>query len=126
MKQKLLRLAGYPVAISLFVGLVGVGVAHAVTAAPVIISDINNAGGSLFCPIMDWMFWVLIAIAVIMVMWAAYTYLTAQDDTEKVSKAGKTLTYAAVAILVALIAKGFPYLVMSIFSNSTISPLNCS
>jgi len=76
---------------------------------------------------MDWMFWVLMAVSVIMVMWAAYTYLTAGDDTEQVHRATKTLTYAAVAILVALIAKGFPYLVATIFQPEiTVSPLNCS
>ena len=58
--------------------------------------------------------------------WAAFTYLTAEDDTEKVHRATKTLTFAAVAIVVALVAKGFPYLIMSIFQNSTTnSPFDC-
>ncbi len=127
MKQKLIRLAAQPTLISLFVGLVATGVAHAVTSAPVIVSNANQLGSSLFCPIMDWMFWTLIAVAVIMVMWAAYTYLTAGDDTEKVHRATKILTYAAVAVVVGLIAKGFPYLVGSIFSGSSnmTSPLDC-
>ncbi len=126
MKQKLIRLASYPIAISVFVGLVGSGIARAVTSAPVLNSNVNNLGSDLFCPIINWMFWVLLAIAVIMVMWAAYTYLTAQDDTEKVYKATKTLTYAAVAIAVGLIAKGFPNLIMSIFPDSSASsPFDC-
>jgi fumarate reductase subunit D len=127
MKQKLIRLASYPILVSLFVGIVGAGIARAVTSAPVVVSDVNNLGKSLFCPIMNWMFWVLLAVTVIMVMWAAYIYLTAGDDTEKVHKATKTLTYAAVAIVVGIIAKGFPYLVMSIFPNgSATSPFDCA
>jgi hypothetical protein len=67
------------------------------------------------------MFWILISLAIIMIFWAAYIYLTAGDDTEKVHKATKTITYAAVAVIVALLAKGFPTLVTSIFSTSTVS-----
>jgi hypothetical protein len=51
-----------------------------------------------------------------MVMWAAYNYLTAGDDTEKVHRATKTMTYAAIAVVVAILAEGFPVLVGSIFS----------
>jgi hypothetical protein len=73
---------------------------------------------------MNWMFDILLTLSVIMVMWAAYVYLTAGDDTEKVHKATKTLTYAAVAILVALLAKGFPNIIASIF-NQDAGSLGC-
>lgn len=63
------------------------------------------------------MFWVLLAVAVIMVLWAAYLYLTAGEDTEQVHRATKILTFAAVAVVVGLLAKGFPLLIESIFGG---------
>ncbi|MBI4087699.1 MAG: hypothetical protein HY434_02610 [Candidatus Liptonbacteria bacterium] len=79
----------------------------------------------VLCPVFDTMFTILIALAAIMVIWAAYIYLRAGDDSEKVSKAHKTITYAAVAVVVALIAKGFPVLISSIFPGGTIPGFNC-
>jgi uncharacterized membrane protein YidH (DUF202 family) len=74
------------------------------------------------------MFFILIGLAVIMVLWAAYLYVIAQEDTEKTNKARRTLTYAAVAIIVALLAKGFPMVVASIFggTNNDFSVWTCS
>jgi uncharacterized membrane protein len=129
MKQKLIRFAGYSTLVSLLGGLVASGVAYAAqqSAAPTIVSSVSLLGTDLFCPIIDWMFWILISLAIIMVMWAAYTYLTAGDDTEKVHRATKILTYAALAVGVALVAKGFPTLVMSVFQQGgQSSPLVCS
>ena len=65
------------------------------------------------------MFGVLIFVSVIMVMWAAYLYLTARDDAEQVTEAKKALFYAALGIVAALLARGFPMLVGSIFPNGT-------
>jgi type IV secretion system pilin len=78
----------------------------------------------LFCAIdqlFDFLFYLLIAFSVIMIIVAAYNYLTAQDNAEKVTKATKTLTYVAVGVAVALIAKGFPILIGDIFSASITS-----
>jgi len=61
------------------------------------------------------MFWVLIAVSVVLVFIAAYGYLTSAGDAEKVKNATKTITYAAVAIVVALLAKGFPYVIGDVF-----------
>lgn len=77
-------------------------------------SDIVN---KIIYPLFDAMFMVLIAVSVIMVLWAAYLFVIAQDDAEKVTKARKTITYAAVAVVVALIAKGFPLLISSVFGG---------
>ena len=93
---------------------------------PSIISDKSQLGSGLLCPIISVMFVILIAISVIMVLWAAYLYVTAGDDTEKVHKATKTITYAAVAIVVALIAYGFPSLIASIFGQTSSNLFQCS
>ena len=60
------------------------------------------------------MFWILITLSTIIVLYAAFMYMTSQGDEAKVSTATKTITYAAVAIVVALLAKGFPVIVASI------------
>lgn len=82
---------------------------------------------NLFCSIINWFIIILLAISVIMVLVAAYNYVTAQEDTEKTSKARRTLTYAAVGIAVVLIAYGFPQLVSSLFPNNpSVSAFTCS
>jgi hypothetical protein len=73
MKQKLLSLAGYSAFVSLLGGVILSGVAHA-TAPGGQIDNVNNLD-QLFCPIFTWMFWILLAVAVIMVFWAAYEYV---------------------------------------------------
>ena len=91
--------------------------------APNALSSVTSPGTldkAIFCPIVDWMFWILISVSIIMIMYAAYIYLTAGDDTEKVHKATKTITYAAIAVIVALIAKGFKSLVGSIFGSAPV------
>lgn len=111
--------------ISAFLG-VGVSVTFAqaaTTQAPITTQAQLMA---LFCSIIDWFIVILLAISVIMVLFAAYDYVTAQEDTEKTSKARRTLTYAAVGIAVVLLAYGFPQLVASVFPNNpSVSAFTC-
>jgi hypothetical protein len=81
----------------------------------------NVAGFKTFlCTvIVGWLFTFLVVLAVIFVLVAAYKYLTAAGDPEKVKAAGNTLIYAAVAIVVALFARGLPLIVESLFAGST-------
>lgn len=82
------------------------------------LSGVGDVQNKLLCPVIDTMFWILITLSAVMVLWAAYMYVTAQDDSEKVSKAHKTIMYAAAAVVVALLAKGFPALIFSIFPST--------
>ena len=75
----------------------------------------------MMCSVVNWLFYILIVFSVIMVLIAGFRYLTANGDPEKVSKATKTITYAAIAIVVALIAKGFPTLIGSFFQVNVTS-----
>jgi len=61
----------------------------------------------------NWMFTAFIAAAVIMVLLAAFTYLRAGGG-EETAKAHKMLLYSAVAIAVAILAKGIVNVVKSI------------
>ena len=61
--------------------------------------------------VLGWMFSFLVFLAIVFVLVAAYKYLTAAGDPEKVKSASNTLIYAAVAIAVALLARGLPFLI---------------
>ena len=82
------------------------------------ITDTKSAHSAI-CNVFSFMFWTLLSISIIMVLWAAYLYATAQDDVEKTSQARRTILYAAVGIVVALLGKGFPLIVAGIFPNGT-------
>ena len=68
--------------------------------------------------IINWIFWLLIVLTIIFVLIAAFKYLTAGGDPEKVKSAGSTLLYAAIAVVVALIAKGLPLIVSSFIGGN--------
>jgi hypothetical protein len=76
---------------------------------------------TMICSVAAAMFWVLIAVSVIMVLYGAFLYLTGGADAEKVKTAHKTIAYAAVGVLVALLAKGFPFIVASIVNATGLS-----
>ncbi len=75
--------------------------------------DIAGVLGIL-CNILNYVFGLLMITALVFVLVAAFYYLTSSGEPEKVSTANKTLTWAAVAIVVALFAKGFPFIIASV------------
>jgi len=75
----------------------------------------------LLCTVFAWAFYFLIVLAVIFVILAAFRYLTAAGEPEKVKAAGNTLLYAAVAIGVALLARAVPLVVGSFLGASGVS-----
>jgi hypothetical protein len=93
-------------------------------AATPIISDTAGAHTQI-CNIFTWMFWILISVSIIMVMWAAYLFVTAQDDAEQITEAKKAIFYAALGIVAGLLARGFPLMVASIFPNGTQGVQGC-
>jgi len=64
----------------------------------------------------------LIILAVVFIIWAAFIYLTAGGDAEKVGNANKMLIYAAVAIAIALLAQGIVYIVAQLFTAGEVAP----
>lgn len=81
----------------------------------------NNPSASfvtgIICSAAFWMFYILIALTVVFVILAAYKYLTSSGDPEKVKNATKTITFAAVAVVVAIFARTFPYIIFSFFNT---------
>lgn len=84
---------------------------------PVLVVDSGNLN-TLLCNFIGYFFWVVIGISIIMVLVAAFDYVTAGDDAEKTTRGRKRLTYAAVGIAVALLAFSLPLIVVSIFPNT--------
>ncbi len=76
------------------------------------LQDVMN----LICIAFDYAFWFLMALAVIFGIIAAFGYLTAAGEAEKVKKANDRLLYAAIAIAVALLARAIPSIVASFFT----------
>jgi|SRR3989338_9918573 len=63
------------------------------------------------------------AVAVIMILVAAFTYMTAGDDAQKVKKAHATITWAVVGVFVAMISYFVPGIVESfVGSNLGVCP----
>ena len=76
-------------------------------------SGVNSydAVWSLICRVVRILFTLFFILAIVFVLYAAFLYLTAGGDAGKVSTASKMLLYAAIAIVVALIAYNFPTIV---------------
>ncbi len=92
----------------------GPGIISGATDVPTIATTATGVLGIL-CVILTWVFYALIVLTVIFVIVAAFKYLTSGGDPEKVSSANHMIVYAVVAIVVALIARGFPFIIGSIF-----------
>jgi len=59
----------------------------------------------------DWIFIILVAFAAIMVLFGAFTLLTAAGDPEKVKSGRNYIIYAAAGLAVGLLAKAIPAIV---------------
>lgn len=84
----------------------------ALAATPPItsVTDVQNT----IAGIVNWMISIFWIAAVGTVIWAAFTFLTAGDDKEKVEKAKKMLLYAVIAAAVALLANGISAITYSL------------
>ncbi len=93
--------------------------------APVVPQFTNLGGiyGFICSVIVSWLFFLLLAVAVIFIILAAFKYLTASGDAEKVKAASHQLIYAVVAVVVALLARSLPLLIQSILSAGVTTPV---
>src|SRR3989344_6347251 len=83
------------------------------------ISELTGNQGFI-CKFFNFLFGLLIILAIIFALVAAFRYLTAAGDPEKVKGASGTLLYAAIAVVVALIAKGVPFITANFFGANLI------
>jgi len=68
--------------------------------------------------IINWVFWVLLFGAAIMILVGAFFFLTSGGDEQKITTARNYILYALVALVVAFLAKGLVALVRAILENS--------
>lgn len=83
-------------------------------------SPIESLGGAytVLENIMGWIYTFFFIIAAIMILVAAFQYLTAQGSEDKVKKAKNTLIYAVIAIAIALVALGIDNIVSSLVGGA--------
>jgi hypothetical protein len=75
----------------------------------------TSALSATMCNILNAMFWVLIAVSIIMIFWGAYLYVISEGKPERPSTARLLFLYAAMGIIAAFLAKGAPLLIASVF-----------
>lgn len=58
----------------------------------------------------DWVFFIVTAIAIILIIWGGFTVMTAAGSEEKLSKGRNYIVYALVGFIVAILARALPAL----------------
>jgi hypothetical protein len=88
------------------------------------ITSITSLAGTATSPLtvlVRWFIGIFWIVAVAMVVWAAFLYLTAGGNEEKITEAKKRLLYAVIAAAIALMATGIDFLVEMLLKGSLVS-----
>jgi hypothetical protein len=82
-------------------------------------APIETFSGTYFTVVnfVNWMMVIFWILAVGFVMWAAFLYLTAGGNEEKITEAKKRLIYAFIAAVIALVATGIKPITESLLSG---------
>ncbi|MEK7634679.1 MAG: hypothetical protein AAB396_02255 [Patescibacteria group bacterium] len=72
----------------------------------------------ILADILKYIYTIFFIVAVMFILFAAYTYLTAQDDPEKIKSATKQIMWASVAIVVALMSLSFNVIIKNFIKPS--------
>ena len=59
----------------------------------------------------SWLLWAVIVIAMLMIVYAGLKWMTAGGVEDKMSEARRLLTYALTGVGIALLARGFVYII---------------
>lgn len=59
----------------------------------------------------NWLFGLVIFVAAIMLIWAGFTYVTSGGNADKMKTALNSVIYALIGIAIAILAKGFVYMI---------------
>lgn len=108
----------FPVIIMLLVGLTSI--VNGQTNIP----GVSQVGPQTVSGVVDilrnvvrWIYIIFFIIAVMFILFAAFNYLTAGGEAEKITTAKNQLIYAIVAIVVALLAVGFEVIIRNFLSS---------
>jgi len=82
-------------------------------------TNVTTAQGfiDILAVVTDWIFVVLLVLAVIFIVLAGFQFITGGGDPAAISEARTKLIYAAVGIGVALLARGLPEAVRNIIGS---------
>jgi peptidoglycan/LPS O-acetylase OafA/YrhL len=80
--------------------------------------DLFGSSDSTIVTAVNWMIDVFWILAVAFVMWAAFLYLTAGGNEEKITEAKKRLIYALIAAVIAILAVSIDYIVFNLLSGA--------
>lgn len=76
----------------------------------------NDDVVSLIRSVLQWMIWIAIPVAVMVIIFAGVMLMTSQGNQKRIDQGKKMLTYAVVGIAIILIGSGFYTLIVSIIN----------
>lgn len=76
-------------------------------------------GVEILSSIVGWVYRIFFVLTVLFIIMAAYKYLTKADDAEKIKEARQQLVYAAIAVVIALLAVGFSAIIGNFLQDPT-------
>jgi hypothetical protein len=100
----------------LFASWIATTMAAAGNVAPVAVPTTVDIPGTAN-RVMDWGFGVLIILAALFILYAAFMYLTAQAIEGNLAKAKNYILYAIIAIVVAFVARASVGIITSLLTN---------
>ena len=77
----------------------------------------NNGLENTLNVVSNYVVGILIIVAIFYILWAAYDFVTSSGSEEKVNGARRKIMYAAIGIIIALLAKGIVGLVLGATSK---------
>lgn len=72
--------------------------------------------------IINWIFTIFVVFAIIFVILAAFQFITGGGDSKNVESARNKLMWAAVGVIVALLARGLPFVIASLLGATITAP----
>ncbi len=67
-------------------------------------------------------FYILMLLAILFVLWAAFNYLTAGGNPEKVETAQRMIMYAVIAIVIGILARSVPWIISNFVESNVTGP----
>jgi len=74
--------------------------------------------------IASWLLWIAIPITTLMVIWAGMLYITAGANSERITGATHTLTWASIGFGIVLLAKGITLIIRNFFGSEQCEALS--
>lgn len=118
-----IKIGFFIIIFSLFVGAIFLTANSRVLAQANPVYEIPNPFGvktleEVVQKIATWLLAVMTPVAVIMILYAAFLFMTSAGNEEKIKTAKRTLTWALVGLAIMIIGGGFVYLIQNLLSQS--------